>query len=34
MNGFISSVQTAFNYAEKLNESLTNIQIVTGESNS
>jgi len=25
MNGFISSIQTAFNYSEKLNESLNRI---------
>ena len=32
INGFVGGIQSAFNYAEKLNESLNRIQIVTGES--
>ena len=32
VKGFTGAIQTAFNYAEDLNKSLTNIQIVTGNS--
>lgn len=32
VKGFTGAMQTAFNYAEDLNKSLTNIQIVTGNS--
>lgn len=32
LNGFISSVQTAYSYAEDLNASLNSIRIVTGDS--
>ena len=31
LHGFMSSVQTAYNYAQDLNESLNNIRIVTGK---
>lgn len=33
IHGFMGSVQQAFNYAQNLNRSLNNIQIVTGQSN-
>jgi len=32
MNTFTSSVQSAFKYVESLEKSLTNIRIVTGDS--
>jgi len=32
MHGLIGGVQTAFNYAQDLNESLNNIRIVTESS--
>ena len=32
IHGFVGSIQSAFNYAQDLNKSLTNIQIVTGHS--
>ena len=31
LHGFMGALQSAFNYAEDLNQSLTNIRIVTGE---
>ena len=33
IHGFIGGIQSAFNYAQNLNQSLNNIQIVTGKSN-
>lgn len=32
LHGFMGSIQSAYRYAQDLNESLTNIQIVTGQS--
>lgn len=32
MNGFVNSIQSAYNYAQNLDKSLTDIQIVTGYS--
>lgn len=32
LHGFMGSLQSAYNYAQDLNESLTNIRIVTGQS--
>jgi hypothetical protein len=31
MHGFMSSVQSAYGYAKRLDESLNNIRIVTGQ---
>ena len=32
IHAFVGGIQTAFGYAEDLNESLNNIRIVTGQS--